>query len=232
MKVSQTSQTTSQTGQIAPLELTLIRHGNTPWNTAGRYQGFSDVALSPLGIAQARALGQRLSSQTFDAAYTSDMRRTQQTAQYALAHAHCPPLVADPRLRELNFGEFEGLTEAENRQHAGWDIWQADPWHAQVPGGESMHLLSTRAQQWLSELEGGSVVAFSHGLTIRTLIWHLMGWPTDAPAGGWSTPFPFDTKLPHTSISRLTRTAAGHWEMVTLSDIGHLEPWSGLLEEV
>lgn len=207
------------------LELTLIRHANTAWNTAGRWQGFSDIPLSELGIRQAQALGQRLQDEQFDAAYASDMQRTGQTAQYALEKVTHPPLVLDPRLREFNFGEFEGGTEAQNRLHAGWDAWQADPWAAAVPGGESLNLLTERVAGWAAELPDGKVVAFSHGLTIRALLWRLLGWPTTVPQG-WPSPFPMNIRLPHASITRLVRGAHG-WELLTLGDAAHLERWSG-----
>lgn len=207
------------------LELTLIRHANTPWNTAGRWQGHSDIALSDLGIQQARSLGRRLSGMTFDAAYSSDLQRTQQTAHYALEHTAHPPLVLDARLREFNFGEFEGLTEAENRAHTGWAAWQADPWAAAVPGGESLNLLTERAVAWAGKLQGGQVVAFSHGLTIRALLWRLLGWPAVTPPAGWPSPFPMNVRLPHTSLTRLIRGPHG-WELATMGDVAHLEAWS------
>lgn len=207
-----------------PTQLTLIRHANTEWNTAGRWQGHSDIPLSELGVQQAQALGRRLREQHFDAVYTSDLSRTQQTAHYALQAAEAPAPILDTRLREFQFGDFEGLTEAQNRQHAGWDAWQADPWHAAVPSGESLQALSERAAAWASELPAGKVVAFSHGLTIRALLWRLLGWPLPTAATGFG-PFALNVRVPHTSITRLERGVHG-WELLSLADAAHLEGWA------
>lgn len=209
-------------------QLTLIRHANTEWNTAGRWQGHSDIPLSALGVQQARALGRRLAGQHFSAAYTSDLSRTRQTAQYALQWAHAPTPTPDARLRELHFGDFEGLTEEQNRQHAAWDNWQADPWAAPVPGGESLQALARRAAAWASELPAGQVVAFSHGLTIRALLWQLLEWPTPRAGAGFN-PFALNVRLAHVSITRLVRGPHG-WELLSLSDTAHLEPWAQHLE--
>ena len=64
--------------------LLITRHGETEWNAAGRIQGHTDIGLSSIGAAQARSLGERLSGLSIDAAYSSDLKRTSETAKLAL----------------------------------------------------------------------------------------------------------------------------------------------------
>ncbi|WP_293909861.1 histidine phosphatase family protein [Deinococcus sp.] len=209
------------------LDLTLVRHATTAWNTAGRWQGHSDVPLSAQGEAQGRALSKRLRGQEYDAAYSSDLLRTRRTAELALGQAVSP--VLDARLRELHFGAFEGRELGTNTAHPGWPTWRADPWNEATPGGESLAQVAARLGAWAGELPNGRIIAFSHGLAIRALLHHLLGWPVQQrPEHPY--PFPFQIKLEHTSLTRLRRTPHG-WEVLSLGDCAHLEKWAGVLEQ-
>jgi broad specificity phosphatase PhoE len=156
------------------LQLTLIRHGLTEWNSSGKFQGHSDIPLSTQGQAQARALGKRLVKLgNADLVYCSPLRRTVSTAQLALPGRE---LRLEPRLMELNFGRFEGKTMAENQQDAAWAQWMAEPFYTATPGGESYAELRRRAVAWLNELpDEGHVVAFTHSGTIQMLLSHCLG---------------------------------------------------------
>jgi len=155
------------------LQLTLIRHGLTEWNTSGKFQGHSDIPLSAQGQAQARALGKRLAKLgDIDLIYSSPLRRTVSTAQLALPGRE---LRLEPRLMELNFGQFEGKTMAENQRGAAWAQWMAEPFYTPTPGGESYAELRRRAVAWLNELSEGQIVAFTHSGTIQMLLSHCLG---------------------------------------------------------
>ena len=91
------------------LRLILVRHGETEWNAQRRYQGHSDVPLSALGRRQAARAAERLAALKIDAVYTSDLGRALETAEI-IAEQRGLEVCAEPRLRELNFGVFEGLT--------------------------------------------------------------------------------------------------------------------------
>ncbi|MCX5998617.1 MAG: histidine phosphatase family protein [Chloroflexi bacterium] len=95
--------------------LLLVRHGTTAWNEMGRYQGSSDIALSARGLREAEALGKRLTDEKIDAFYASDLRRAVQTAQAIIPAERHGELVICRELREIDFGEFEGLTYNEIR---------------------------------------------------------------------------------------------------------------------
>ena len=89
------------------MRLLLARHGQSVWNAERRFQGATDVPLSPLGRAQAEALGQALRGRRLAAAYVSPFRRARETAQLALAGTDVP-LVTFDDLRELSLGSWEG----------------------------------------------------------------------------------------------------------------------------
>jgi broad specificity phosphatase PhoE len=204
------------------LDLTLVRHATTEWNTAGRWQGHSDIPLSALGEAQGRALGVRLRGERYDAVYSSDLVRARHTATLSLGQGVRP--VLDERLRELHFGEFDGQDHATNQAHPGWPTWRADPWTQATPGGESLEQVAARLGEWASELPDGRIIAFSHGLAIRALLWTVLGWPAQLrPEQPY--PFPFEVRLEHTSLTRLRRTQDG-WEVWSVGDSAHLERWA------
>ncbi len=93
----------------------LVRHGQTELNRRRRLQGITDSPLTKKGIAMAKKLGDDLHNVEFTAIYTSDLKRTQKTAQYILAQNNKkkPPIKTAPGLRELNFGNYE---EMKNRK--------------------------------------------------------------------------------------------------------------------
>lgn len=95
--------------------LLLVRHGQTPWNAAGRWQGHADPGLTEVGRAQAIALAEELASRTLRPwlrLFVSDLSRAKETAE-PIATALDVPLLVDPRLRELDVGRWSGLTRAE-----------------------------------------------------------------------------------------------------------------------
>lgn len=160
------------------LDLILLRHAATQLNRQGRYQGArSDPDLSMEGAAQAKALRSRLNdlSGSCDALWTSDSRRAWRTAALAL-----PGLRArmDSRLRELDFGVFDGLTYRENLSRFGraFSDWLADPWNVAPPGGETLAELSARLESWRAELaSAGRVIAVGHGGPIQLLVASALG---------------------------------------------------------
>lgn len=157
------------------LELWWIRHGQSQWNVENRWQGHSDIPLSQIGEQQALSLRDSLGEIHFDAVYSSDLSRAVRTAELALPGI--PPL-RDGRLREVHFGEFEGLTRAEMsaEQVARLKVWFQDPYAARVLGGESLTDVGKRIQAWQSELpDSGRVAVFTHGGVIRCHLWAVSG---------------------------------------------------------
>jgi len=157
--------------------LTLIRHGLTEWNVTGRFQGHSDVALSEEGRAQATLLGSYLATfPDIDVVVSSPLMRAVQTAAIALPGRE---LLLEERLREVDFGEFEGRTKAELEHDPRWLAWVADPFGRRAPGGEAYAQLRERADAWLGEARaryaGTHLVAVTHSGTIQMLLSSLVG---------------------------------------------------------
>lgn len=157
--------------------LTLIRHGVTDWNTAGRFQGHSDVRLSEEGRDQARSLSTYAATFVgIDAVVSSPLSRATETAEIAFPDHRA---TTDDRLRELHFGDFEGRTLAENERDAAWAGWIADPFDRPPPGGETYRVLRERAVAWLADARitypDAHVVAVTHSGTIQMLLSDLLG---------------------------------------------------------
>ena len=93
-------------------QLIVVRHGETEWNIAGIRQGHLDSRLTARGMAQAKALAQRLARERFTALYSSDLGRAVQTAM-SVADLTGHEVVTDARLRERHLGIFQGLNADE-----------------------------------------------------------------------------------------------------------------------
>lgn len=154
--------------------LTLIRHALTDWNVNGRFQGQSDVPLSEEGRKQARQLARYVRGLEEGAVVVSSpLSRARETAEIAFPERE---IVSDGRLAELDFGAFEGHTQAENELRPEWAWWVADPFDRPAPDGESYRQLRERAVAWLTDLgDAPHVVAVSHAGTIRMLLSHVLG---------------------------------------------------------
>ena len=158
-----------------PLTIILVRHGRTAWNREGRFQGWSDMPLDGEGEAQAESIARRLVHRPLDAIHSSDLARALATAQIIGARHRCP-LSVDPRLRELSFGEWEGMTYSEIAATRP-DLlraWQRDPSQHAPPGGETLAELADRVESvWraLTAASGGQTIAVvAHGGPLQMLI--------------------------------------------------------------
>jgi len=155
--------------------LCLIRHGQTDWNLEGRYQGQSDVPLNEKGLEQAKSLIEKLDGQTFAAIYSSDLERARQTAE-PVAKTLGMTVNIEPRLREINQGQWEGVL-VENIKARYAEIWSQrteDPANVRPPGGETVREVATRVYAALDDIArkypGENVLVVSHGLSIATAI--------------------------------------------------------------
>ncbi len=156
--------------------LDLLRHGETEFNVADRYQGQRDSALTPRGRDQARAHGALLKTLIAEPAawrlVASPLGRTRATARIVCAELGLPEdaIETDARLKEIAFGAWEGLTPAEiqTRHPEAWAARCADRWHHVRPGGESFALLAARVGAFLREVQGDTIVV-GHGGAGRVL---------------------------------------------------------------
>jgi len=171
-----------------------VRHGETDWNHAGRLQGWHDPALNPVGRRQAAAcadilrdLIEREGRSPIDYPYVaSPLRRARQTAEILRTALGLVPgeYRVDPRLREIGFGEWEGLTFRDVRARAPQALAERErnKWAFVPPGGESYAQVAVRMREWYEALDGNTVV-IAHGGTARALIAVLgIAPPAEAPS--------------------------------------------------
>jgi probable phosphoglycerate mutase len=152
----------------------LLRHGQSTWNADGRWQGQADPPLSSLGEQQARDAARGLVAGQFSRIVASNLRRAHQTAEI-LAEALRLPVEVDPDLREIDVGDWQGLTRAEINERApgalaDWSEGRSES----TPGGESRTHRTDRARAALlraaaASAPGDRVLLVSHGALIRNL---------------------------------------------------------------
>ena len=162
----------------------LLRHGRTEWNASGRFQGQMDSPLDVIGRAQAAAAAVAVAPMRPDAVVSSDLSRTADTASAVGAELGLP-VSLDARLREINLGEWEGLTRAEARERfpVEYASWQEGS-DERRGGGETYAEVGARSAEciveWLDRLGQGSLlVAVTHGGTARATIGTLLGFDPD-----------------------------------------------------
>ena len=168
--------------------LYLIRHGETDWNRQGRLQGSQDIPLNELGRAQAAEAAKRLARLRPDFAsldyVASPMLRARETMSIirdALSLG-TEDVRLDPRLREITFGAWEGLTwpELTLQDCEGARARMRDKWNYVPPQGESYAMLAQRLAPWLDSLTQ-ETVAVAHGGVARALMVLAAGHdPTEA----------------------------------------------------
>jgi alpha-ribazole phosphatase len=201
------------------IRLLLVQHAQTAWNVEHRYQGHTDIPLNERGRLQAARLGRRLTLESIDAAFASDLRRAWDTAS-AIAEAGALPVQAEPRLRELSFGAWEGMTHAQIRaaEPAALAAWEADPETVSPPGGQTLTELAARLQSFLDQLQRDdgetrrTVMLVSHRGSLRVLLCLALGLP---PRALWR--FRLDAaSLTELEVYRQTSV------LVSLNDTHHL----------
>ncbi|PYE54778.1 histidine phosphatase family protein [Deinococcus yavapaiensis] len=159
--------------------LTLVRHGRTAHNAAGRLQGYADVPLDEVGLTQAARVARRLAREAprVTRIFSSDLTRAAQTAA-AIGAATDVSVETSPQLREISVGIWEGrrmdeLALEEPAAFAAWPITYAPP------GGETVGEAGARLRRFFDELtfeHGEHVVLVSHGAAITGMLASLLSW--------------------------------------------------------
>lgn len=181
-------------------QLTLIRHGQTSLNEERRYQGWSDSPLSINGAIELKNTKLSLIKHKFHQIFCSDLLRARQSA--AILFPMHESITYTPLLRELSFGDWEGLTyeECMALESGNYSKWIDDPTSHSPPNGESVQNMTNRIKLFISELkkqaatfENPHIAAVTHGGPIR-VVSQLYNDPTVQlntisvpPPGGWRT---------------------------------------------
>ncbi len=159
--------------------LLLVRHAETGGNAERLIQGQQDHPLSERGREQALLLRHRLARETLHAAYSSDLVRAADTARLALGGRDVG-LSLDPALREMDFGEWDGRSQAELRREVPELVAQrrSDPMSFVPPGGEPFRDVVNRCTRFLDQTvqrhADESVLLVSHGGPLSIILYRLL----------------------------------------------------------
>jgi 2,3-bisphosphoglycerate-dependent phosphoglycerate mutase len=201
--------------------LMIIRHGETEWNRALRFQGHGDSPLTETGRAQARALAGRLAGWPIDALISSDLGRTRETASF-LASATGLSLETDARLRERHYGPFEGLTipEIKAAHPDTYARFRTDDPDFILPGGESHRQHYERniafIEDYLGTHPGTTAALVAHGGVLDSVFRFLARLPLEQPRC---------YLVPNTSLTIIKHGhfyGTSRWVLETWGDVGHL----------
>lgn len=201
------------------LRIILARHGETAWNTLHIFQGRTDLPLNENGKAQAQAVAQQLATLDIDHLISSDLLRASQTAEIiAVSHPARPQILLDERLREISFGQWEGLDEDSINEVLPGEMnsWKCDPYFIPT-GGESVSQAMERVESLITELrnetDGKTIVLVAHGGILQALICRAMNIK---PRFWW----PFH--LYNASLSEMWLYPQGA-SVIQLNSLAHLE---------
>ena len=206
--------------EVAPVVTTvthLLRHGRTEHTPERRFSGSSDLSLSQVGRADAAAAAQHLAGRGIDVIVCSPLQRTRQTAETA-AEVLGVPVTTDADLRELDFGDWEGLTaaEAQAKSPLAFRRWSAAI-DVKPPGGESVTEVSRRVararQRILDQHAGTTVLVVSHVTPIKLLL---------AAGLGVGDEIVHRVFLEAASLSTVTWASDGRSSVRLLNDTSHL----------
>jgi 2,3-bisphosphoglycerate-dependent phosphoglycerate mutase len=165
--------------------LVLVRHGQSEWNRKNLFTGWKDVDLTEVGEAEARAGGRMLKKEgiTFDIAFTSALKRAQQTLEAILEELGQQALetIRDQAPNERDYGDLVGLNKDDAR--AKWGEEQVHIWRRSFdtapPGGESLKDTAERVLPYFETrilpqvMAGRNVIVSAHGNSLRALIMRL-----------------------------------------------------------
>jgi len=166
-------------------QLVLVRHGQSEWNKLNLFTGWHDVALTNEGIKEAKAGGRALEGDgiKFDAAYTSALKRAQDTLTIILKELGQVelPFTKDPALNERDYGELTGLNKDDARIRWGNEqvhIWRRS-FDVSPPGGESLKDTTARTLPYYRTqilpdvLEGKVTIIVAHGNSLRSIVMEI-----------------------------------------------------------
>ncbi len=166
--------------------LILLRHGQSVWNAANKFTGWTDVDLSEKGEGEAATAGEQLADIRIDVVHTSDLMRAQRTAAIVMKHNRASsdtPTHQDYRLNERHYGALQGLDKDETRAKYGAEqvhIWRRS-YDVPPPEGESLAMCAERTLPYLKEeimpdLEAGkNVLVAAHGNSLRSIVMDIEG---------------------------------------------------------
>ncbi len=197
----------------------MVRHGQTDFSRENRFCGSIDPPLSALGQKMAEALGSAYGAHGWDAIYCSPSQRARHTAAPVAARAN-RELIIDDGLREISYGEWEGMKheEAKSRFPDAYAWWAQDTASRATPGGETAFMVAARAAPVVERIRRehptGRVLVVSHKATLRILVCALLGMDVRL--------FRERIAQPVCAVSRFEVKPQGTAMLTTLGDVSHL----------
>ena len=163
--------------------LVLLRHGESQWNLENRFTGWVDIPLSPKGEEEARVAGEKLKGYMFVRAFTSVLKRANDTLNIVLdiIGQSSIPIEYDQALNERHYGDLQGLNKAETAKKFGdaqVKIWRRS-FDVNPPNGESLKDTAARVIPYWEKnifpsiLKGENIIIVAHGNSLRSLVMHL-----------------------------------------------------------
>lgn len=163
--------------------LVLLRHGESQWNLENRFTGWVDIPLSPKGEEEARVAGEKLKGYMFVRAFTSVLKRANDTLNIVLdiIGQSSIPIEYDQALNERHYGDLQGLNKAETAKKFGAaqvKIWRRS-FDVNPPNGESLKDTAARVIPYWEKnifpaiLKGENIIIVAHGNSLRSLVMHL-----------------------------------------------------------
>lgn len=163
-------------------KLVLIRHGQSIWNLENRFTGWVDVPLTKTGEAEAKKAAEGIRHLEFQVAYTSALRRAQDTLRIILETLGKDiPVIRDQALNERHYGELQGLNKDELREKFGPEqvkIWRRS-YDTPPPGGEALKDTAARTLPFFERCimgdirQGKNVLVVAHGNSNRSIVMDL-----------------------------------------------------------
>ena len=202
------------------MQVFLARHGQTTWNTEGRWQGSNDIPLDETGIRQAELLAAKLQFYNIEAIYSSPLVRASVTAQHA-AKKFGLPVIFHEDLREICLGDWEGLTfyEISRKYPKEFQDWEQNADAEVGMGVESNISVQDRAYAALAEIcetEKRNTLILTHGGWLNRLLCRLLQIPMEHRMG---------VRIDNTGLSivecNFTEDGMG-FKVVTVNDYSHL----------
>ena len=196
----------------------LVRHGQTDYNVKNIYQGFLDIPLNKTGLNQAKLLAESLKDYPIDVFISSPLKRAYVTAE-TVAKLHGKTIAyTDDRFKELNYGDFEGKTQAEwkARLPEMYKTWREKPWLITFPNGENIRDLQYRGRNALEDAvakyPGKTILIGAHSHVNMAIICSVLGLD----------PQHFRQIKQDNTCVNVLRCKDGFWEVVTINSVAHL----------
>lgn len=196
----------------------LVRHGETPYNLAKRYQGHLDIPLNDTGLKQAQLLAKSLKNYPIDVFISSPLKRAYVTTE-TVAKAHGMTIAyTDDRLKEIDFGDWSGefIADLQAKFPEQFKLWQERPWLITFPNGENLRDMQYRARSALEDAvaryPGKTIFIGAHSQLNTVLLCSVLGLDTEH----------FKQLPQNNTCVNVLRCEDGVWQVVLVNSIAHL----------